>query len=279
MGFFPVDAYRLVSVLERLVASYNLPDVYKALHYVAVETALLLQSVGVERLEPPREGALRLLLPFARKELRDPVRGIIVWMNQVLGRSAPLIVSEGSVAELAKLLSESVKRPVDTVVAHDGLSLLEVAASAAYLRSRKRLHAILVNYAFVNPPGVTRYVSEQAPQGLSPSLAGVAQMLAQKLGARKHRRIGYVDRVVHEHGEAGWDVFLEHLNVESVAEELAELASRDCILVFSDHGYDVVLGEEGGLYVTHGYRPEAGGGRVLLPLSRFSFVLVAFPAG
>jgi NADPH:quinone reductase-like Zn-dependent oxidoreductase len=153
-----------------------------------------------------------------------------------------------------------------------------VVASAAYLRSRKAFHAILVDYVFVNPPGITRYVSEQTTRGLRQSLTGVAQMIAQRLGARDYRRVSYVDSVVHEHGEAGWSVFLEHLDVERIAEELSELASRGCLLVFSDHGYDVVLDEEGGLYVTHGYKLEAGEGRVILPLSRFSFVLVVFPA-
>jgi hypothetical protein len=278
VGSLPAAVHGLINVLERLAGSYRLSDVYRALHYVAVETALLLRGLGSVTPKPPEEGVLRLLLSLSRERLREPLRGVIAWMDRVLSGRAPLVVREGSVEELARLLSESVKRPVDRVVAHDGLSLLEVVASAAYLRSRKAFHAVLVDYVFVNPPGITRYVSEQATRGLRQSLTGVAQMIAQRLGARDYRRVSYVDSVVHEHGEAGWSVFLEHLDVERIAEELGELASRGCLLVFSDHGYDVVLDEEGGLYVTHGYKLEAGEGRVILPLSRFSFVLVVFPA-
>jgi hypothetical protein len=248
------------------------------LHYIAVETALLLRGLRYIPFESPNESALRLLLSLAHARLKEPLRGIMLWMDNVLNRSAPLVVKEGNVEELAKFLSESVKRPVDKVVAHDGLSLLEMVASVAYLGSRKALHAVLVDYTFVNPPGITRYVSEQATQNYRQSLTGVVQMIAQRLRAKDYIRVSYVDHIIHEYGEAGWTVFLEHLDVERIAEELSELASRGCLLVFSDHGYDVVLDEEGNLFVTHGYRLEAGEGRVILPLSRFSFVLVAFPA-
>jgi len=278
VGRLPASAHNLVERLGKLVASYKLPDVYKALHYVAVETALLHHGLGAAMVEPPKGGALGTLVPLARRELKTPLMDVILWMHRELERGIPFIVSEGSVEELAGELSRSVVRPVDAVVAHDGLSLFEFAVCAAYLRFRMGMHAVMADFVFVNPPGVTRYVSAQAPQGERQSLAGVARALARKLNAKVYKRCGYVDWVVHEYGEGGWGSFVERLDVEAIAKGLAGEASSGCVLVFSDHGYDVVLGEEGGLYITHGHKLEGGKGKVVLPLSRFSFVLVAFPA-
>jgi len=278
VGRLPASIHNLVEGLGKLVASYKLPDVYKALHYVAVETALLHHGLGASIIEPPKGGALGTLVPLARRELKPPIRDTIIWMYRELDRSTPFIVSEGSVEGLTIELSRIIVRPVDAVVAHDGLSLFEFATCAAYLRFRRSMQAVMVDFVFVNPPGVTRYVSTQVPQGERQSLAGIARALARELNAKVFKRSSYVDRIVHEHGGGGWSSFVEHLDMEIIAKELAEEASSGCVLVFSDHGYDIVLGEEGGLYVTHGHKLGAGMERVVLPLSRFSFVLVAFPA-
>ena len=277
MGRLPAGLYTLVEELEKLTANYKLPDVYRALHYVAVETALLHRGLRAAVGEAPKGGAAGLLVALARRALRRPLSNLITWMDRKLGESTLFVVSEGNVEELARELRGSVTRRVDRVIAHDGLSLLELAACAAYLR-QVGIQAVVADVVFVNPPGVTRYVSAQAPLGHRQSLAGVAQMLAQKLNAKEHERCWYVDWVVHNYGEGGWVSFIEHLDVEFITKRLADAASSGCALVFSDHGYDVVLGEEGGLYITHGHKLEGGEGKVVLPLSRFSFVLVAFPA-
>jgi hypothetical protein len=278
VGRLPAALYTLVEGLEKLTANYKLPDVYRALHYVAVETALLRRGLRAAVGEAPKGGAAGLLVALARRALRGPLSDIITWMDRKLREDTPFVVSEGSVEELAKELRGSVTRRVDKVVAHDGLSLLELAACAAYLR-QVGIQAVVADVVFVNPPGVTRYVSAQAPPGYRQSLAGVSQMLAQKLNAREHERSWYVDWVVHNYGEGGWVSFIEHLDVEFIAKRLAAAATNGCVLVFSDHGYDVVFSEERGLYVVHGYKlKEADRERVVLPLSRFSFILVAFPA-
>jgi len=277
VGRLPAGLYTLVEELEKLTANYKLPEVYRALHYVAVETALLHRGLRAAVGEAPKGGAAGLLVALARRALRGPLSDIITWMGRKLREDTPFVVSEGSVEELAKELRGSVTRRVDKVIAHDGLSLLELAACAAYLR-QVGIQAVVADVVFVNPPGATRYVSAQAPPGYRQSLAGVAQMLAQKLNAREHERCSYVDWVVHNYGEGGWVSFIEHLDVELIAKRLAAAATNGCVLVFSDHGYDVVFSEERGLYVVHGYKlKEADRERVVLPLSRFSFILVTFP--
>lgn len=268
----PID--ELIVSLERFMNNYDLVNVYRALHYLTVETALLLNQ-RLKWTKPPVGEALPQLTYFMRRNLLKPIKGTLEWMWNMLSEKKPLILEEGNVERLARELKESIWRPVDTVIAYDGLSILELATLAAYMRSKKTLQTV-VSITFVNPPGVTRFMSEQAPPGYRRSLSGVASLLARELSAGRYEVRNYVDDIVHEHGGAGWSTFLEQLDIKRIAQDLASEAAKGCLVVFSDHGYDVVLSRRGGLYVTHGHKLQSDEEVVVLPFSRFSFVLVAF---
>lgn len=178
----------------------------------------------------------------------------------------PVLVREASVRYILDFLEKKVKR-VDGVIVLDCGSIPEMATMAIKLTHMNR-NILFYSEVFVNPIGVTRFLTEQLKHLERRSmLEEYARLLKERLGAYSYKVIPSIDLTVHERGLSIED-FVNSLNIREIFEQVYQYVKGRSILITADHGYDLVV-DEHGIYVTHGYKYKC-----LLNFSRIALFMV-----
>uniref|UniRef100_A0A7J3ZK51 Uncharacterized protein n=1 Tax=Fervidicoccus fontis TaxID=683846 RepID=A0A7J3ZK51_9CREN len=269
-------------VAEKLVPCYELEDVYRAVAYAFIRAALERGSSRFELPKPLDEGRLlkplkmripQALLAAVERELADRVHPIIEQIDALLSEHEPVLVcGEASLERVVEGVKQEVGR-VDRVLVYDCMSMIEQVVVSAFLKARD-VRTLFLKTLFLNPLGLTRFLTSQLPDGRCATLHGAARYIASKLGAQLCAKNPLVDLSVHESGSLGVDEFVERVDVGGVVAEILEASKVGRTLVFSDHGYDIVLSRRGGyLYVVHGFREGDLESLALLLLSRVSLFM------
>jgi len=255
-------------VAEKMVPNYRLEDVYRAVVYAFAHAALREKGVGLRALKPLEEGVPKPLLAIAKGELLSKVHPIVKLVEHMLREGAPLLVRYETSLER---VIEEVKREAgraDTILAYDAMSIIEQVIISAFLKAQG-IRTLFLRTFFLNPQGLTRFMTSQLPASGQQTLRGVAQHLASHLEARQHNKNSTIDQKVHETGILGLDEFIKKVDISRIARQILEASEKGTTLVLSDHGYDIVLSRRGGyLYVVHGF--QGGADVALLLLSRIS---------
>lgn len=180
----------------------------------------------------------------------------------------PVMLDEARIEELISYLKKEIKR-IDIVIVVDGMSAPEFLTLAAVLRARGR-GASFLERVFVNPAGLTRFVTEQVShqKGVARAfLRDYAGLLAEKLGAPSYFKLSTVDLAVHERGSTLED-FASTLASNSFFDEIEKKIGYGSAIVTSDHGYDFIA-EDQGIWLSHIVKTTCYGAS----LSRLSFLL------
>lgn len=262
-------------IAERLLApGYRLEDVYRAVVYAFVRAALQERGGRSELLEPLERRIPAPLLAAVKREVVGVARSIIRQVGSLLLEHRPVLVyGEAALGSVVEEVKREVGR-VDYVLVYDCMSVIEQVTASAFLKARG-VRALFLRALFLNPPGLTRFMTSQLPGGEGKTLRGVAQYVASSLGAQLYAKSSLVDASVHEGGLLGVDEFVERMDVSKVVAEVLRASERGRVLVFSDHGYDVVLSRRGNyLYVVHGFEESRAGDATLLLLSKVSLFMV-----
>jgi len=266
------------TVAERFASGYSLDSLYRALMYALVYAALQRRSGRLELLKPLERRVPQPLLAVVKRELVGKLYHLLEQVDLILASSRPVLVH--GEADFRHVI-ESVKREVgrvDYVLVYDCMSLVELLSISAFLKV-KGVKPVFLNTVFVNPIGVTRFVTQQLyGTRYHVSLLGVAKYVANELGALLFMKSSFIDEKVHEVGLLGVEEFVDKVNIERVAREALERARSGRVLILSDHGYDVVASvHENYIYVTHGF--SYGGSSSYIPLvllSRITFFIEAY---
>lgn len=265
-------------VAERFASSYSLGSLYRALMYALVYAALRRRSERFELLKPLERRVPPPLLAAAKKELVDKLYHLLEQVDSVLASSRPVLVhGEADLRHVIESVKHEVGR-IDYVLVYDCMSLVELLAISAFLRV-KSVKSVFLSTVFVNPVGVTRFVTQQLyGTGHRVSLLGIAKYIANELGALFSMKSSFIDEKVHEVGLLGIDEFVDRVDIERIACEVLERARSGRVLTLSDHGYDVIASvHENYIYVTHGF--SYGGSSSHIPLallSRVTFFIEAY---
>lgn len=143
---------------------------------------------------------------------------------------------------------------IDKVVVLDCASLPEFLSIAikAYASARDM---IFLNKVFVNPIGMTSYLTSQLQQiGHPMLLRRYAEVLANILNANCSIKDSSIDWVVHTHGFTDLDNFLSSFPIKDIYNLIHnELVKGKRIMVTSDHGYDIIECNND-LCITHGIK-------------------------
>ena len=221
------------------------------------------------------------LLAAAKRELVSKMHSLVKHIDVMLLENRPVLTY--SEADL-KYTIDTVKHEigsVDYVLIYDCMSVIEQIVISAFLKA-KGVRTLFLNIVFLNPIGLTRFMTSQLPDTrYRPSLLGVARYVASQLKAPLYTKNSLIDINVHESGLLGVDEFVKKIDIDRIANEVLEASSRGRILVFSDHGYDVVLAKQGQyLYIVHGFKQGSSSDDVpLLLLSRISLFMGAYRVG
>jgi len=163
------------------------------------------------------------------------------------------LLKEANLQYIQNYLRRSLGK-VDKVAVLDCASIPEMVTFAAKFKSLNR-HPIILTEVFLNPIGVTRFLTQQLRIfNQRTALSGYAQLLRETLNAKQHYKTSLIDLTVHEHG-VSIERFLNSLNMQALFETIKDLTGLDSILITHDHGYDIVANDYG-LYVIHGYKGE-----------------------
>lgn len=187
-------------------------------------------------------------------------------------------VNEASIEKMVREVKAAFQ-DIEYVMVYDCMSLVEFLVVAASMRFNG-LESVIPDMVFVNPVGLTRYVTYQLPSlDYKAVLREFAHMLARELGAHGYHKSAYIDLKVHEYGFLGVEEYVSRIDIRRKVEEVLDRASSKAVLVTADHGYDIVYDtDDDYLYVTHGFRePLKQNHYPLLLFSRFSFLLKASP--
>ena len=268
-------------VAEKFMPGYSLENIYKATMYAFIYAVLQRKTGKYELLSPLKERIPPPLLAAAKRELTNRMNSLVSHIDAMLSENKP-ILTYGE-ADL-KYTIETVKREignVDYVLVYDCMSLIEQLVISAFLKA-KGVRALFLNVVFLNPVGLTRFMTSQLPDiRYRPSLLGVARYVAGQLSAPLYMRNSFIDRKVHKIGSLGIDEFVDRIAIDRIASEVLGASIRGKALVFSDHGYDVVLSEqEKYLYIVHGFKQSVSfRGVPLLLLSRIALFMGAYRVG
>ena len=268
-------------IADKLMPGYSLENVYKATMYALIYAVLQEKTSKYELLKPLEERIPPTLLAAVKRELVNKMRSLVKRIDAILTENRPVLTY--SEADLMYTI-ETVKREignVDYVLVYDCMSVIEQIVVSAFLKARG-VRTLFLNMVFLNPIGLTRFMTSQLPDtGYRPSLLSVAQYVASQLKAPLYTKNSLIDINVHESGLLGVDEFVKKMDIDRIANEVLEASSRGRILVFSDHGYDVVLAkQEQYLYIVHGFKQGSSSGDVpLLLLSRISLFMGAYRVG
>jgi len=268
-------------IAEKLMPGYSLENVYKATMYALIYAVLQEKTSKYELLKPLEEIIPSTLLAAAKRELVSKMCSLVKHIDTMLMENRPVLTY--SEADLMYTI-ETVKREignVDYVLVYDCMSVIEQIVVSAFLKARG-VRTLFLNMVFLNPIGLTRFMTSQLPEAkYRPSLLGVARFVASQLKAPLYAKNSLIDIRVHETGLLGVDEFFKRIDIDRIANEVLEASSRGRTLVFSDHGYDIVLAKQGQyLYIVHGFKQGSSSDDVpLLFLSRISLFMGAYRVG
>jgi len=270
---------RMCENIVSLLEGYDLRSVYKAVMYLLACSALASSRHDDCRLaEPLKEGVPPPLLAAARRELYYLFLELLRLIEGLLMSKRPVVIEgEADLRFVVSWLRHEVER-VDHVLIYDCMSIPEFLVIAAHLRSRG-LRTSFLSKALLNPVGLTSFVTQQLREmNRREALREVARLIAENLGGVGYHKSSYPDAMVHEYGPLGVEEFVKSMNVNYVAEEVLSYAAAGRLLVGTDHGYDLVVGEGGRyIYVVHGFRAsDTHKGTLLLPLSRIALFMVVY---
>jgi len=263
----------IVTKTEKIIQGYSIANVYRALLYSALHAATKHRNLSNVPLKPLEEMFPKSLLYQSHRELSWFFSILVKSLDEKLSSIKPVVFDEANIEELVSRIKASLEK-VDNVIVYDCMSLIEFIVVAASLRQRGYWSKIL-DIIFLNPLGVTRFVTQQLPPlNYRAILREFAHLLAKTLEARNYTKSAYIDLRVHAYGSYSLEEFIKKINIAQITEDIADIALTGTTIVTTDHGYDVVYDRsERYLYVTHGYRGDFSGKFFLLPLSRFSFFM------
>ncbi len=263
---------------KQLLEGYSVKNVHRALLYSATYVAIRNKGLDARLLQPLEENIPKPLVYHARRTLVPQLKKMLNILDEKLESKKPITVDDASVNKLAGKV-KNIFGNIDYVMVYDCMSLIEFLVIAASMRLNN-LESTMPNIVFVNPIGLTRYVTHQLTSlDYRAVLREFAHLLASELGARGYSKSAYIDLKVHEYGSFGVEEYINRIDIIRVVEEVLDRASNSVVLITADHGYDVVYDvDDNYLYVTHGFRePEKRNHIPLLLFSRFSFFLKASP--
>jgi hypothetical protein len=269
------------TLAERFMPSYSLENVYKITMYALIYATLQGKTDKYELLNSLERKIPPPLLAAAKRELVDKMHVLVKHIDAMLSRNRP-ILTHGE-ADL-KYTIETVKREVgsvDYILVYDCMSLIEQVVISAFLKTRG-IRSLFLNVVFLNPIGLTRFMTIQLHDTkYRPSLLGVARYVANQLNASLYMKNSLIDIKVHGIGLLGVDEFIERIAINRIAGEVLNASIKGKILVFSDHGYDIVLSRQKKyLYIVHGFKQGSSlGDAPLLLLSRISLFMGAYRVG
>jgi len=264
--------------VEKLLAGYTIDNVYKALVYSSIYKIIKKYDTATTTLKPLEEKIPKPLLFKAKKDLSPAFESIILELRSILNSKKPILVENASITIISREITKIFRR-IDYVMVYDCMSLNEfiLISAASRLQGFK---TITPNLIFVNPIGLTRYVTQQLP-GLDyrSVLREYARLLAERLRAKGYHKSAYIDFKVHEYGSMGIEEFLQRININKILNEIINLASNGIVLITADHGYDIIYDPDSKyVYVLHGFKRQLKGNHVpLLLFSRFSLFLTVLP--
>jgi len=267
-------------IAEKLLSGYSLVNTYKAVVYAFVYTTIQRTRSGYELLKPLERRIPSPLIAAAKRELVSMLHELLKHLDLLLTTGKPVLFEEAYLEHVVEVIKNEVGS-VNYVLVYDCMSVIEQLAISAFLKVRG-VRSVFLSKVFINPIGLTRFVTQQlSGTGYRTTLLGLAQYVANRLNASLYRKNPFVDEKVHEVGLLGIDEFVDSIPIDKLAHEILEKALEGRTLVFSDHGYDLVVSPKRDyLYVTHGFRePGTFGGTPLLPLSRITLFMGAYRAG
>jgi len=213
------------------------------------------------------------------KTIATPYRGLVngkLYLNALRFMKAfnafikdskqAVILKEANLQHIIQFLENKVGE-VDTIFILDCASIPEIITIASKF-SASRHNIAIFEEVFINPIGITRFLTEQLETFSREScLIQYAKLLKERLKASFYTKSSTVDLVTHQKGFTIND-FLKSIEVQKLFDQINHFAKQNSVLVTSDHGYDVVA-DEHGLYITHGYKKECP-----LNFSRIALFLV-----
>jgi len=269
------------TVAERFMPSYSLGSVYRALMYALIYAALRRRLGRYDLLEPLGKKVSPPLLAAAKRELAGKLHYLLEHVDLILASSKPVLIhGEADLRHTIDSVKREVER-VDYVLVYDCTSLIEQLAISAFLKV-EGVKSVFLSTVFVNPVGVTRFVTQQLHgTGYRTSLLGAARYIAKELRASLYAKSSFIDERVHEVGLLGVEEFVDRMDVDRVAREVLERARSGRVLVLSDHGYDVIASvRENYIYVMHGFsRGDSSSYVPLALLSRLTLFIEAYRVG
>jgi len=263
-------------IFARRLGEYGVESIYRAAVYAFVSAALQRKVGRREILRPLEEKIPPPLLAYARRELIEKLGVLLERIEGMLSKDRQ-VLAHGE-ADLGFVV-DSVKREIGEasyVLAYDCMSLIEQLVISAYLKA-SGARTVFLSTVFINPLGLTRFMTQQLVDPEHATLRGVARYVANRLGAKLYAKNSYIDKMVHEIGALGIEEFINKVEINRMASEILETvrAINGWALIFSDHGYDVVASlQDSHLYVVHGFRKSENSAHIpLLLLSRISFFM------
>jgi hypothetical protein len=173
--------------------------------------------------------------------------------KKLLRNSRPVILKEANLQHIVQFLEEKVGK-VDAVFVLDCASVPEIITIASKFTSLRK-NITIFEEVFVNPIGMTRFLTEQLETfNREGYLRQYAELLKERLEAKFFIKSSTIDIITHRYGFSV-DSFLRSINMQQLFDQINHFAKQSSVLVTSDHGYDVVA-DEHGLYITHGYKEE-----------------------
>jgi len=272
------DARNIIA--DKLLSSYSLTNTYKAVIYAFVYATIQRTSSRYELLKPLEQKAPTPLLAAAKRDLVGVLHDLLEHIDLLLATERPVVVEEANLRHVVEAIRREI-RSVDYVLVYDCMSMIEQLVISAFLKARG-VRSVFLSKVFLNPIGLTRFATQQLyGTGYQTTLRGVARYVANQLNASLYTKSSYIDETVHEKGSLGIDEFVDKISIDKIANEVLEKALEGRTLVFSDHGYDLIVSPGGDyLYVTHGFKqPSISGSMPLILLSRFTLFMGAYREG
>jgi len=264
----------LKHTLSKRLESYTIENVYKYTFYAFVYASLIRQKLSTNAIKGLRKKIPPPLVAEAAS-LRDMVLEILNTVDAILNSNKAVIVEESNLNEIINELKQRIER-IDAVVVYDCMSLLEQIILASYLE-KNNVKSTFLDIYFVNPTGKTWFMTQQlSAVEYQRTLMNVAKRIAEELKAQHVKKSSQIDLIVHEKEYNSLEEFMCTMSetVKVLAEDVLRMTRHiNRILIFSDHGYDLVFDPFlENLLIIHGYRKKVRG-LVLIPFSKITFFI------
>lgn len=217
------------------------------------------------------QSAVQSLLPKAAAVLEEVKRGV----------ERASVAEEANVSMVIRETAGILRGEVNNILVIDAFSIIEFAALLVKCWRSQLSCELVESEIFVNPRGNTWYVKRQVGEGNTGYLRDYAAKLAREIGCgRSFEVYPLFDKALHFsvgdvicflEGEEGNPFELAWGKIQEILQREQTLFPF-CLLLTSDHGYNVLEDESGTLYVEHG-REE----RAVLRLDRVSLFALIRP--